>query len=329
MSGLPARVGAGLGCGFLAVVLLVQGAVLAVLGGGGGAGCDAASLEAGAGAPELTGEQTVNAAMILDVADERRMPQRAAVIAIATALQESGLRNLAHGDRDSLGLFQQRPSQGWGSAPDGPGDQRTAAQRVRDPRYAATAFYTALDAVPGWQQLPLTVAAQAVQRSAYPGAYARWGPLAVRAVGALTAQTCLDAIDFVSAEAGPAAATAISYARAQLGLPYVWGGDGPGSGEAGFDCSGLTHAAYQAAGINLPRTAQTQYDAGPRLPAGAAPQPGDLVFFGTGPDHVTHVGLIVTDLTFMINAPRRGTRIRLERVRTTNVVGYTRPSTVG
>jgi hypothetical protein len=80
-------------------------------------------------------------------------------------MQESGLRNLDFGDRDSLGLFQQRPSQGWG----------TPAQ-ILDPTYAATKFYQKLIAVPGWRQLPLTVAAQRVQVSAYPDAYAKWEP---------------------------------------------------------------------------------------------------------------------------------------------------------
>jgi hypothetical protein len=93
------------------------------------------------------------------------------VIGLATALQESGLRVLtpAESDRDSAGIFQQRPSMGWG----------TLAQ-VLDPVYAAQAFYTHLVRVAGWQWLPLTVAAQAVQRSGYPDAYTRWEPDATR-----------------------------------------------------------------------------------------------------------------------------------------------------
>ncbi|WP_219419845.1 hypothetical protein [Pseudonocardia nigra] len=84
-------------------------------------------------------------------------------MALATALQESGLRNLDYGDRDSLGLFQQRPSQGWGSPAE-----------VQDPRYAATQFYDRLVDVPGWTEMPLWQAAQTVQRSAFPTAYAKW-----------------------------------------------------------------------------------------------------------------------------------------------------------
>jgi hypothetical protein len=83
-------------------------------------------------------------------------------IAEATALQESKLYNLTGGDRDSLGLFQQRPSEGWG----------TSAQ-IMDTTYSSTAFYDALLKVPGWQKLPLTQAAQDVQHSAYPDAYAQ------------------------------------------------------------------------------------------------------------------------------------------------------------
>jgi cell wall-associated NlpC family hydrolase len=93
------------------------------------------------------------------------------------------------------------------------------------------------------------------------------------------------------------ALVAVAFACAQLGKPYVWGGNG----DPGFDCSGLTHAAYAAAGVTLPRTAQTQYDAGPLLPPGAALQPGDLVFFGT-PRAIHHVGLSLGG-TLVIDAP--------------------------
>jgi hypothetical protein len=119
-----------------------------------------------AGVP-LTAEQLANAATIAEVGRERGLPDRAVVIALATAQQESRLRNLDHGDRDSLGLFQQRPSQGWG----------TEAQ-VQDPVYAAGIFYDRLVQVPGWDTGELTVVAQAVQRSGFPDAYAQWQPMA-------------------------------------------------------------------------------------------------------------------------------------------------------
>ncbi len=111
--------------------------------------------------------QAGNATTIASVGKRLGMPDHAVTIALATALQESQLHNLSYGDRDSLGLFQQRPSQGWG----------TAAQVMR-PAYAAAAFYEALARVPGWQTMSVTNAAQAVQHSNAPQAYALWEPLA-------------------------------------------------------------------------------------------------------------------------------------------------------
>lgn len=122
-----------------------------------------------------------------------------------------------------------------------------------------------------------------------------------------------------------AAGRAVAFARAQLGTPYVWGGDGPAEG--GFDCSGLTKAAYRAAGITLPRTAQTQYDAGPRLPRGAALAPGDLLFYGTSPRTITHVALY-TGRGHAIDAPRPGAVVRQApaRLHGPDYQGATRPT---
>jgi len=117
------------------------------------------------GAFTLSHEQAANASTIAGVARARHLPDRAVVIALATAQQESRLRNLRYGDRDSLGLFQQRPSQGWG----------TAAQ-VQDPVYATNAFYDVLVKVEGYRSLPITTAAQKVQRSGFPHAYAQHEP---------------------------------------------------------------------------------------------------------------------------------------------------------
>jgi cell wall-associated NlpC family hydrolase len=89
----------------------------------------------------------------------------------------------------------------------------------------------------------------------------------------------------------------------------VWGGNG----DPGFDCSELMHAAYAAAGIGIPRTAQTQYNTGPLLPSGTPLQPGDLVFYGTGPDSVTHVGIAISAMQ-MIDAPHAGADIRADGV---------------
>ncbi len=121
-----------------------------------------------------------------------------------------------------------------------------------------------------------------------------------------------------------AASQAVTFALAHLGEPYRWGGDGVEEG--GFDCSGLTHAAYQAAGVQLPRTAQAQYDAGPHLPADARLAPGDLVFFGTSPANVTHVGIVLTPGQ-MIDAPHTGATVRIEPyIARSSYLGATRPT---
>jgi hypothetical protein len=108
-------------------------------------------------------EQTAHATTIAAVGKRLGMPDHAVTVAIATALQESRLHNLDHGDRDSLGLFQQRPSQGW-----------VSADEVMTPHYAAGVFFERLAGVEGWETLPVTTAAQHVQRSAAPDAYGKW-----------------------------------------------------------------------------------------------------------------------------------------------------------
>ncbi|WP_018255783.1 hypothetical protein [Salinispora mooreana] len=122
--------------------------------------------------------QRTNAKEIIEVAKATGVGERGAVIGVATALQESKLYNLGHlgsyNDHDSQGLFQQRPSTGWG----------TPAQ-ITDPQYAATAFFEALKNVNGWQELPLTTAAQTVQVSAYPFHYAQWEEQAAELVAEL------------------------------------------------------------------------------------------------------------------------------------------------
>ncbi len=117
---------------------------------------------------------------------------------------------------------------------------------------------------------------------------------------------------------GPAGAIAVDWALTQVGTPYVWGGETSG---VGFDCSGLVQAAYNAAGVALPRVAQDQYDAGPPLPQGAPLGPGDLVFFGTGPTGVEHVGLVVAP-GVMVDAPHSGADVREESFPTTVGAGW-------
>jgi len=116
---------------------------------------------------DLNDEQVANVKSIIAATKKAGMDERAAVVSIATSLQESKLENLGHlGDRndhDSQGLFQQRPSSGWGTV-----------EQITDAEYSTTAFLTGLKQVDGWQDMPLTYAAQAVQVSAFPEAYAQW-----------------------------------------------------------------------------------------------------------------------------------------------------------
>ena len=137
---------------------------------------DACTLP-GSGVP-VTAEQIGHARTIAQVARDRGLPDRAIVIALATAQQESGLRNLDYGDRDSLGLFQQRPSQGWGTP-----------EQVQDPVYAAGIFYDRLVQVPGWDAGRLTDVAQTVQRSGFPEAYQKHEGMATELSAALSAGT--------------------------------------------------------------------------------------------------------------------------------------------
>ncbi len=123
----------------------------------------------------LDADQADSAALITAVTVRRELPARAATIALATAVQESKLRNIDYGDRDSLGLFQQRPSQGWGTP-----------EQVTDPVYATNAFLDGLVEVPGYTELPVTEAAQIVQRSAFPDAYADHEPEGRAFASALT-----------------------------------------------------------------------------------------------------------------------------------------------
>lgn len=147
--------------------------------------------------------QMRNAAVIIKTGADLKMPPRAWVIAIATAMQESRLSNLgdlgAENDHDSLGLFQQRPSAGWGTP-----------QQVMNPVYAATKFYNKLGSIDGWDSMALTDAAQRVQRSAYPGAYAKHESQAREIVNLLAdgaANAVGNSLDMVCASAGQIAAS--------------------------------------------------------------------------------------------------------------------------
>ncbi|AEM88727.1 C40 family peptidase [Streptomyces violaceusniger] len=296
-------------------------------------------------------EQIPNAKIIQEEGEARRVPPRGQVIAIATALQESRLRNLSSGDRDSLGLFQQRPS--WG----------TPEQR-QDPRRASRKFYSRLLKVKGWQQLPLTEAAQKVQRSGFPDAYAQWEPLATALQHALTNtpagdggdgndQQQTDAAALVAlfghtscgqtdtsrddsdgskfgkipagarpdgyqipADAPPQVRTALRWALDQLGTPYQWGGTctnphGKNPTER-CDCSSLMQRAYGVAGVKLTRTTYTQVREGRSVSVNVL-KPGDLLFTHDGPKGPGHVGMYMGH-GLIVHAPQTGDVVRVTKL---------------
>jgi cell wall-associated NlpC family hydrolase len=316
-----------------ALVTLLLGATLGITGVGSMAAGASASCGMVGGGPvrDLTDDQAENARVIVAVGQQRSVPPRGLLIALMTAMQESTLRNLDYGDRDSLGLFQQRPSMGWGSP-----------TQVRDPAYAAAAFYGGPESptrnrglldVDGWQAMPLTVAAQAVQRSAFPDAYARWEAtsrawlsdiLDAPGAGALA---CAAAYPVVpgSQDASLAGSVAVAAAAHWLGTPYSWGGGnlaGPTLGVAqgartvGFDCSSLVQHAWNKAGVRLPRTARPQYWApGIRIQRMSDLRPGDLMFFAYDTsdwDSIHHVAMSLGG-DAMVHAPRTGDVVKVER----------------
>ncbi len=260
----------------------------------------------------LSAEQITNAQTIIAVGRQLHVPEQGWVIALAAAMQESTLHNLPYGDRDSIGLFQQRDA--WGSRTD----------RL-NPVTAATMFFAGghggqrgLLQVPNYLSLPVTAAAQAVQVSAFPDAYARWEALARRLVGlqSVAGAACTGALT----NDGSVGARVVAAAESQIGVPYSWGGGtldgpslgfGPGANTVGFDCSSLVrYAWYHATGITLPRTASDQAAAVTTVPLDQL-QAGDLIFFHSPsdpPGFYHHVG-IYTGNGGMIHAPSTGRRV--------------------
>jgi hypothetical protein len=173
----------------------------------------------------LSLEQGQNAAIIAAVAMKLGLPDHAVTVALATALQESELRNLPYGDLDSVGLFQQRPSQGWGTR-----------DQLLDPMYATTAFYDRLVQIPGWTTMAVTQAAQAVQLSAAPSAYAQWESESRALAVALTGEAPAAFACRLTGFAGPAPTpTALSAAAAsEMGASLL---DVPVSTKAGWAVS--------------------------------------------------------------------------------------------
>jgi len=156
----------------------------------------------------ITPTQAQNATIITAVGQQKGLPDHAVTVALATSFQETQLQNLPYGDLDSVGLFQQRPSEGWG----------TAAQ-IMDPAYAASAFFDHLAQVPGWASLPVTEAAQLVQHSATPDAYAQWSleaqALAIATTGEVPAGLSCRLSSFGGST--PSHAALLAAATAELG----------------------------------------------------------------------------------------------------------------
>jgi hypothetical protein len=316
--------------GLVALVVLAGaaagGVVAAIFGGDNGTalGCLASMTNPGAAPAGLTAEQTRNAAVIISVGQRMKIPARGWVIAVATALQESDLINLGNlgpdNDHDSLGLFQQRPTMGWGT----PG-------QLTNPEYASGAFYTALRKVPGWESLPLTEAAQRVQRSAYRDAYAKHETRAAAIVAAFTGGGVCDGGDgdngagvplppgfTLPADTPAPIVAAIAWALAQRGTPYTFGGDctAPHSGVPAHqcDCSSLVQQAYRHGGVSLPRTTDQQVHAGTGVPGGVANlRPGDLIFIPGGDGSMAdpgHVGLYIGS-SLIVQAPHTGDVVKI------------------
>ncbi|MEU3091340.1 C40 family peptidase [Streptomyces massasporeus] len=290
---------------------------------------------------DLPAEQVPNAATIVAAGLSLDVPKKGQIVALATAMQESRLRNLNYGDRDSLGLFQQRPSQGWGSA-----------QQIRDPVYASEQFYKHLLKVDGWQQMTVAQAAQAVQKSGLPDAYAQWENLATALQGAIAktfpgggkdadqgeqpsagASGCAPGQDgsgfgripegsvpkgySIPKDADPKARKAIEWAMHQLGTLYQWGGsctNASGPDPMGrCDCSSLMQQAYAHSGVTLTRTTYTQVNEGKAV-SPAQLEPGDLLFSRGTAARPEHIGMYMGE-GLVIEAPRTTKPVRITPIK--------------
>ncbi|SDP65052.1 NlpC/P60 family protein [Actinopolyspora xinjiangensis] len=282
--------------------------LLAGMGGGGGSGgtwsgCSTAlatsegSVQRGQRmAAALGREQRRVVSRIIRIGKRRELPPRAWQIAIQAGKTESNLRNLDYGHADSLGVFQMRPSMNWGTP-----------RQVTDLEYAINKFYDVLLEVEGWKRMRPGAAAQAVERSAFPSRYHDAEAMAAHLVSERGEAAALGGCEELP-ETGSLVAEAIDYAKGQLGDPYRWAAEGPDE----FDCSGLTQQAWAAAGVQIPRVSQDQYDSGGAKVKLSRARPGDLVFWGTNreSDSVHHVALYLGD-SEVLHAPQPGEDVQI------------------
>lgn len=276
-------------------------------------GVDPASLVEGFGP-----EQISNAGLIVAAGVEMKVPPKGIAIAVAVSMQEAMLKNYANStvpeslsiphqavgsDHDSVGLFQQRAA-GWGDV----------ATRM-DPKASARLFFDRLLKVAGWDSMPVTQAAQAVQVSALPDAYAKWEQPALTIVGAMQGVSCsAPTSPDQTPAADPRIQRVIDRGMTQQGKPYVWaGGDANGPTGGGFDCSGLMVYAFSELGVSVPHQTQQIWSSfQPAITDRNALQPGDMVLFSSNgaPTGIHHVGLYL-GAGRMLHAPESGDVVKV------------------
>ncbi|NKY06614.1 C40 family peptidase, partial [Cellulomonas hominis] len=287
----------------------------------------------------LTSEQTANARTIVSTVASRSLGPQDAVIAIMTALTESGLRNVDYGDDvgpDSRGLFQQRDS--WGPYEvrmDPAGATGLFLDALTSPGLTLYRTSTLVNASPSTRaSLTPWLVAQSVQRSAfadgnnYQAKYSQAVAIVRAIMGDAAASvtdpwvaptgaggsmvTCADGGTGSTLPASEKAGAAITWGKTQLGKPYVWGATGPNS----YDCSGFTMRAWESAGVPITRTSRSQYSWGAsngRLVPLAEAQPGDLLFWAnntSNPGSIYHVGIWM-DANTVMHAPNPSTVVKI------------------
>ncbi|MGA5598422.1 C40 family peptidase [Streptomyces cellulosae] len=264
---------------------------------GGMSGADASSLTGTYGGFNGT-DQKANAAIIYNVGKEKGASTRDCIAAIMTAMQESGLKNLKGGDRDSLGLFQQRPSMGWGTA-----------EQILNPRYAAGKFYEALFKVKNRNSMELWQVCQAVQRSGFPQAYAKHEKAATAMVKDLEkgggSSSSLKSKPQGTISGVDLAQLAVNFCKKHPNIPYTqrYGGTQLSVLKAepppGLDCSSFVQAMYLrglGALYDIPRVAAAQYAFCKKVSVEKALKtPGALVFKGGSPGSIHHVEMSLGD----------------------------------